>query len=216
MYWNLKGDPSLRNDKKPTNLRYLRPVPPAGLCPRLRGIVQASITVVGVRTQIWLRIAEIIKHSGIRGLIIEWLLRNSIIFRGKNSPFLALGFLIAWGRPEWKSVQTGENKTKRNWNRSYIFRRSITKIWVLLTPIFGWDGDEPRSHKRGTRKDRWVMVAQKEVIRCPVSLKSQILLKRLILRVLICRTFYSYCILQQAYILFQYWGYLSRVRLARP
>ena len=48
------------------------------------------------------------------------------------------------------------------------------------------------------------MVAQKEVIRCPVSLKSQILLKRLILRVLICRTFYSYCILQQAYILFQY------------
>ena len=49
-----------------------------------------------------------------------------------------------------------------------------------------------------------VMVAQKEAIRCPVSLKSQILLKRLTVRVPICRTFYSYCILQRAYILFQY------------
>ena len=55
-----------------------------------------------------------------------------------------------------------QNKTKRNWNWSCIFTKSTTKIWVLLTHIFGWGGDETRSHKRGTRKDQWVMMAQKK------------------------------------------------------
>lgn len=125
MYGALEGErwPKPANDKKPTNLRYLRSVPlgePLPTAARSRPSFYHSI--VGVEDTNLTPYHRNHKAQRYRRLDYWVIIGNFVIFRGRNSPLLALGFLIAWRRPEWKSVQAGENKTKRIWNWSHIFR----------------------------------------------------------------------------------------------
>ena len=119
-------------------------------------------SVVGVRTQIWPRIAEIIKHNGYKRLDY-WVIIEKFYHLSREKLSLSSSRILnSMGTAGMKIRLGWRNKTKRNWNWSCIFTKNTMKIWVLLTHIFGWGGDETRSHKGGTRKDQWVMMAQKK------------------------------------------------------